>query len=83
MSGFAAADITDDRRFYDFAIVISRFAGLDRGDINDDYVCNLADVITLWNMVDDNRPWPTFRHCAGVTADGAISNAAVALPVGE
>jgi hypothetical protein len=75
--GYGDGDITDDQFFFDLATLVNQFSGFGRGDINNDGVKNLADVVALWNMVAGTGPGPLFEHLADVDASGAVNNADV------
>jgi hypothetical protein len=77
MFGFAGADVTDDQRWFDLAILVNKFAGFGRGDINDDGVINLVDVVALWNNLHNGGPGPLFLHLSDVNNDGTVNDADV------
>jgi hypothetical protein len=77
MFGFANADVTDDQRWFDLAILVNKFAGFGRGDINDDGVINLVDVVALWNNLHNGGPGPLFLHLSDVNNDGTVNDADV------
>jgi hypothetical protein len=73
--GYADADVTDDQRWFDLAILVNKFAGFGRGDINDDGVINLVDVVALYNNLNSSGPGPLFLHLSDVNNDGNVDNA--------
>ncbi len=79
MFGFAGVDVTDHAFFRNLARTVNRFAGFDRGDIDNDGAITLADVVALWNMVNAGGPGPLFLHLADVDASGGAPNAADVL----
>jgi hypothetical protein len=75
--GYPHADVTDDQFFIDLAILVNKFAGFGRGDVNNDGLRNLADGVAIWNMVNKGGPGPLFMHSTDVNGDGATDNADV------
>ncbi len=75
MFGFEDAYVTDDAFWQNLAKTVNQFAGFNRGDINNDGVVNLADVVALWNMQKAGGPGPLFQHLADVNADGSVTDA--------
>jgi len=78
MFGYTGADVTDTLYWQSLAVMVNRFCGFDRGDINDDGEKNLADVVALWSMVNSSGPGPLFKHLADVNDDGSVDNADIA-----
>jgi hypothetical protein len=72
--GFPTGDITDDQFYYDLATLVNQFAGFDRGDMNGNGEIDLADIVALWNMVNNGGAGPLFLHMADVNADGNVDN---------
>ncbi len=70
--GFGGADVNDDARYTDLAILVNQFCGFSRGDINDDGAINLADIVALHNMLNAGGNGPLFEHLADVNNDGAV-----------
>lgn len=54
---------------------INKWAGFGRGDLNDDNVINLIDVMYLSNILAGGQGAIPFEHLADVNADGAINTA--------
>ena len=54
---------------------INKWAGFGRGDLNDDNVINLIDVMYLSNILAGGAGAVPFEHLADVNADGAINTA--------
>jgi hypothetical protein len=79
MFGYASADVTDDAFWQNLAKTVNQFAGFNRGDINNDGMINLADVVALWNMVNAGGPGPLFQHLADVNATGGAPDNADVL----
>lgn len=75
--GFANADVNDDSRYTDLAILVNQFCGFSRGDINGDGAINLADVVALSNMVSGTGNGPLFKHLADVNNDKSVDGADV------
>jgi len=79
MFGYANADVTDNAFWQNLAKTVNQFAGFNRGDINNDGMVNLADVVALWNMVNAGGPGPLFQHLADVNASGGAPDNADVL----
>jgi hypothetical protein len=73
--GYAAADVTDDQFWFDLAILVNKFAGFNRGDINGDGVVNLVDAVALYNVVCKQAPGPLFENMSDVNGDGDVNSA--------
>ncbi|MFH2055408.1 MAG: dockerin type I repeat-containing protein, partial [bacterium] len=59
----------------DLSIFVNKYAGFGRGDVNNDGVFDLQDLVYLSNYVADmvNNPGPVpFKHLGDVNADGAV-----------
>lgn len=55
------------------AVLVNKWAGFGRGDINDDGVINLTDIIRLAEHVNYAEPGPIpFRHLGDVDASGGV-----------
>ncbi len=61
--------------YSDMAMLINKFCGFGRGDVNDDGVMNLVDIVSLNSFVHGggNGPFP-FKHLGDVNNDGAVDN---------
>ncbi|UCD16377.1 MAG: PQQ-binding-like beta-propeller repeat protein [Candidatus Zixiibacteriota bacterium] len=65
-------DGSDASEYFDIATSANRWCGFDRGDVNDDGVIDLVDIIFLANYIGGgNGPYP-FEHLGDVNADGTI-----------
>lgn len=61
--------------YSDMAVLINKFCGFGRGDMNNDGAMNLVDIVYLNNFVfsGGNGPFP-FMHLGDVNNDGAVDN---------
>jgi hypothetical protein len=64
------------------AMLVNKFCGFGRGDMNDDGVMNLVDIVYLNNFVHGggNGPFP-FMHLGDVNNDGAVDGADITYMV--
>jgi hypothetical protein len=77
---FAVHGLQDASSSAEFAWLpklVNKWAGFGRGDVNNDDVINLADIIWLAGTVNGGPGAIPFRHLADVNADGNIDMADV------
>jgi hypothetical protein len=75
MHGNPAGDVQDAAYYAELAVLMNQFAGFGRGDINNDGVINLTDIVALWNLVDGTGDGPLFQHLVDVNASGGVPDA--------
>lgn len=70
-----AGDASLVSNYSDMAMLINKFCGFGRGDMNDDGVMNLVDIVYLNGFVHGggNGPFP-FMHLGDVNNDGVVDN---------
>ncbi len=76
LNGFGL-DTHDTASVAQTALNAQQFAGFGRGDLNNDGVINLADVVYLYNYVGGTALGPKFLHLADVDASGVVDLADV------
>ncbi|PWB69054.1 hypothetical protein C3F09_10640 [candidate division GN15 bacterium] len=60
------------------SILLNKWVGMNRGDVNNDNALNLADIVYLADYVGTNQFGPIpFKHCGDVDANGAVNGADV------
>lgn len=69
---FGLADASTSTEFAWLPILVNKWAGFGRGDVNDDGAVNLADVIYLAGTVNGGPGAIPFQHLSDVNADDAI-----------
>jgi hypothetical protein len=72
---FALFNLTDASSSAEFAylpVLVNKWAGFGRGDVNDDGAVNLADIIYLAGTVNGGPGAIPFQHLSDVNADAAI-----------
>jgi hypothetical protein len=72
---FALYNLTDASTSSEFAwlpVLVNKWAGFGRGDVNDDGAVNLADIIYLAGTVNGGPGAIPFQHLSDVNADNAI-----------
>jgi outer membrane protein assembly factor BamB len=58
------------------AHLLNKWVGFDRGDVNNDGIINLADIVYLAKFVNVGGPGPIpFKHCGDVNASGGAPDA--------
>ncbi len=73
---FGLHDLTDassSAEIAPLALLVNKWAGWMRGDVNNDNVINLADIIYLAATVNGGPGAVPFKHLSDVNADGAIN----------
>jgi hypothetical protein len=70
---FGLADASNSAEFAPLANLVNKWCGFNRGDVNNDGVINLADIIYLANYVNTGVPGPIpFKHCGDVDDNGVV-----------
>lgn len=72
---FALFNLTDASVSDEFAwlpVLVNKWAGFGRGDVNDDGAINLVDIIYLAGTVNGGPGAIPFQHLSDVNADNAI-----------
>ncbi len=69
---FGLTDASDPAEYADLAHFVNKWAGFGRGDVNNDGVINLADIIYLAGTVNGGPGAVPFEHLSDVNADGSI-----------
>jgi hypothetical protein len=71
--GFNDLNADDDSLYFkDFAILVNQWAGFGRGDINQDNLVNLSDLVALYNLLYSGGDGPLFEHLADVDGSGGV-----------
>ncbi|MCP4703547.1 MAG: hypothetical protein GY865_02975, partial [candidate division Zixibacteria bacterium] len=72
---YTAVSAASAEAYGDMAMIINKFAGFGRGDMNDDGIMNLVDIVYLNGFVHGggNGPFP-FKHLGDVNNDGDVDN---------
>jgi WD40 repeat protein len=66
------ADASSSAEIAPLAVLVNQWAGWGRGDVNNDGVINLADIIYLAATVNGGPGAVPFKHLSDVNNDGAI-----------
>jgi hypothetical protein len=74
---FNSTSVADGAKIANSAILVNKWAGFGRGDVNNDGLVNLADIIYLATNVNYSGPGPIpFKHMGDVNISGGLPNMA-------
>jgi hypothetical protein len=76
-------DATDAGELADFAHLVNKWVGAERGDVNNDGIISIVDIMYLVNYYyfSGQGPQP-FKHCGDVNADDEVNDLDILYMVG-